>query len=97
LHVVPVGLDQLPVEVLAHERRQHAVAPLCLERIEPAVIRARHAWLEPDAEQIHDRKHVIAEAAAVRVMGQDVDRTVVVHEPVEDMDRFAGGASDDLT
>jgi hypothetical protein len=27
---------------------------------------------------------VIAEAAAVRVMGQDVDRTVVVHEPVED-------------
>jgi hypothetical protein len=39
---------------------------------------------------------VIAEAAAVRVMGQDVDRTVVVHEPVEDMDRFAGGAGDDL-
>ncbi len=48
------------------------------------------------AEQIHDRKHVIAEAAAVCVMGQDVDSTVVVHEPVEDMDRFAGGAGDDL-
>jgi hypothetical protein len=23
LHIVPVGLDQLPVEALDHERRQH--------------------------------------------------------------------------
>ena len=67
LNIVPIGLDQLAIEPLAHEGRQRAVATLCLEGIEPAIVRARHARLELDAEQIHGGEHMIADAAAVGV------------------------------
>jgi hypothetical protein len=81
LHIVPICLDQLAVEPLAHEWRQRTIVALRLEGVVPAIVRTRHARLELDAEQIHDGEHVIAHAAAVGVVGQDVDGAVMFTSP----------------
>jgi hypothetical protein len=62
-----VGADQVAVEPLAEQRPQTPISGARLEGLEPAVGEARDAGLEVEAEQVHDRKHDVGDAAAIDV------------------------------
>ena len=67
--IIPVGRDQLFVDAPGDERREHRPSAGRPEGVEPALGQVGDARGEIEAEQIRQGEVVIADAAAIGVMG----------------------------
>ena len=66
------------------------------EAVEPPVLQVRNARRELEAEQGAEGEDMIGIAAAIGVVAADRDLALVIEQPVEHMQRLAGGRRDHL-
>jgi len=84
------------VDCPADQRIERFVGCTRADDMKPPVGQITDARREIESQEVAEAKHVIDRAGGVRVVLANVDRALVVHEPVENMRSLAGVGRDDL-
>ncbi len=95
-HVLPVRLDDPPVDGLGEERVDVIVLRCGVRPVELGVVPGPHARQQLDAEQVCQAENRLALAMGVGVDGVDLELRAILKQPVEDVDRLPDPAGDEV-
>ena len=90
-----MGRDQLFVDAPGDERFEHRPSACWSKGVEAPLCQVGNARGEIEAEQICQGEVVIADGAAIGVVGRDAQVGFVVEQAVDDIGGFAGGRDRD--
>lgn len=93
--IVPVGRDPLFVGAPADERREHRPCAGRSQGVEASLGQAGNAQGKVEADEVGQGEVVIADAAAIGVMGEDAQVGLVIEQAVDDIGGLAGGRDGD--
>jgi len=94
--VVPMGSDPVAIETAGDEWLEHGPSDSGTEGVKPTIVQVRDAWREAKTKQLAERKDVVAHAAAIGMVDSNVEISIVVEKPVNNVRGLAGGRRQEL-